>query len=59
MLVLSRKNGQTFTIGKDITIVILQAEAGKARVGILAPKSLPIARDDMRKQSMEVPVASR
>jgi len=44
MLVLSRKAGEKIKIGKDIVINILKIEGGIIRVGIEAPKRIPILR---------------
>jgi sRNA-binding carbon storage regulator CsrA len=50
MLTLTRKNGaKTFLDlpnGERITIVIWEADAGYCRLGIDAPKSVRIVRDD-------------
>jgi carbon storage regulator len=44
MLVLSRKTGEQIRIGKDIIITIIKVEGGMARIGIEAPRTLPILR---------------
>jgi carbon storage regulator len=50
MLVLSRKRNQGILIrGKDgdIRIVVLEADKGKVRLGIEAPKGYPIIREEL------------
>jgi carbon storage regulator len=50
MLVLSRKKNQAIVIrGKDgdIRIAVLDAEKGKVRLGIEAPKGNPILREEI------------
>jgi len=48
MLVLTRRPGEAFTVGDNIRIVISEVEGKKVRVGIEAPRDLPIIRDDMK-----------
>lgn len=46
MLVLSRKLGEKIVIGKDaeIVITVVDIDRGKIRLGIEAPKDIPIHR---------------
>lgn len=44
MLVLSRKRGEQITIGNDIVITIVEIRGEKTRVGIDAPKDVPVHR---------------
>ena len=46
MLVISQKKGQKIHIGRDITITIVDAKPGKVKIGIEAPASIPIERDN-------------
>jgi carbon storage regulator len=47
-LVLTRKIGQKIWIGEDICIILTGVEAGgKARIGIIAPKDIPIQREEL------------
>ena len=46
MLVLSRKQGQEINIGHDITITVVSVNGGQVRIGIDAPKSVPVLRPD-------------
>lgn len=47
MLVLTRKNGQSFHIGDDIHITITEVSGDKVKIGIEAPKNLSILRDEL------------
>jgi carbon storage regulator len=47
MLVLSRKSGQRIVIGDEIVITILKVRGNYVRVGIEAPPSVPIRRDEL------------
>ncbi len=47
MLVLSREKEQIIMIGEDITITICDIRGDKVRVGIEAPKHIPIHRKEI------------
>jgi carbon storage regulator CsrA len=47
-LTFTRKPGDCFAIGEDITVSIVRVKGDNVRVNIRAPKDLRICRDDMR-----------
>lgn len=47
MLVLSRKKNEAIIINQDIKIVIVEIRGDKCRVGIEAPKSVPVHREEV------------
>jgi carbon storage regulator len=47
MLVLSRKRGQQIVIGDNITITVVEVINDKVRIGISAPRSLPVFRREL------------
>jgi carbon storage regulator CsrA len=47
MLVLSRQVGESVMIGTDVTIVILGVKGRQVRVGIKAPDSIDIYREEI------------
>jgi carbon storage regulator len=47
MLVLSRKVGEKIRIGDDITVIVVELRGDKVRLGIEAPKEVPIHRDEV------------
>ncbi len=47
MLVLTRKADQTINIGDDIRIKILEIGNGYVKLGIEAPKEMPIYREEL------------
>ncbi len=47
MLQLSRKAGETIVIGDDIRITVMQVAGGSVRVGIEAPRSVPVYREEL------------
>ena len=47
MLVLSRQRDETIMIGDDIEITIVDIRGDKVRIGINAPKSIPVHRKEV------------
>lgn len=47
MLVLARKLGEAIVIGDSIRIVVLEINRGMIRVGIEAPRDVPIFRQEL------------
>lgn len=47
MLVLSRKLGEVIHIGDGIRIVVVDIDRGKIRLGIEAPKDVPVYREEL------------
>ena len=47
MLVLGRKVGETIHIGKDIEVTITAIEGDVVKLGIRAPKSVPVHRQEV------------
>ncbi|MDD2221463.1 MAG: carbon storage regulator [Clostridia bacterium] len=48
MLVLSRKSGESFLIGENIEVFILDVQSEKIKVGIAAPADIRIIRNELR-----------
>ncbi len=47
MLVLSRKLGEKIFIGDNICITVVDVDRGKVRLGIEAPRDVPIFRQEL------------
>ena len=47
MLVLSRKVNERLHIGDNIVITIVKIQGDKVRVGIEAPRDLPVVREEL------------
>ncbi len=47
MLVLSRRRDESIMVGEDIEIMIIDIHGNKVRVGIAAPKCVPVHRREI------------
>ncbi len=50
MLALSRRMNETIIIGNDIEITVLEVKGDQVKLGISAPKSVPIYRKEIYTQ---------
>lgn len=55
MLVLTRREGQRIYIGEEVTVTIVKVRGEKVRLGISAPRSIRVDRQEVR-MGMTVPV---
>lgn len=53
MLALSRKINESIIVGNDIEITILEVKGDQVKIGISAPKSVPIYRKEIYLQIKE------
>ncbi len=51
MLVLSRKVGEKILIGDNIAVTVVRVAQGIVRIGVDAPKSLSIVRDEIKERA--------
>ena len=47
MLILTRKEGESLRLGDDITVTVVSVKGGSVRLGITAPKDVPIHREEV------------
>ncbi|MGH9067809.1 MAG: carbon storage regulator CsrA [Acidimicrobiales bacterium] len=47
MLVLTRRAGQRIRLGDDVVVTVVSVEGHQVRIGIEAPRSLPIRREEI------------
>ncbi len=50
MLVLTRKQNEKMYIGDDIVVRIVRINANSVRVGVEAPKYIPVSREEVRQR---------
>lgn len=53
MLALSRKQGESIMIGSDIEVTVLEIKGEQIKLGVSAPKSVPIYRKEIYAQIQE------
>ena len=53
MLALSRKQGESIVIGNNIEITVIEAKGDQVKIGISAPKSVPVYRKEIYAQIQE------
>ena len=54
MLVLSRKKGESLSVGQEITIEILSVDGDRVRIGIQAPREVRIIRKELLEETVNI-----
>jgi carbon storage regulator len=47
MLILTRRVGETVMIGNDVTVTVLGVKGNQVRIGINAPKTVAVHREEI------------
>lgn len=53
MLILTRKTGQSIRIGDDIIVKIVDVDGSQVKIGIEAPRGIPIFREELYEKLKE------
>jgi carbon storage regulator len=56
MLILTRKPGESIRIGDDIVIYVKSISGKTVRLGITAPQSIPVYREELLIDTEQAPV---
>ncbi|QDV38240.1 carbon storage regulator [Tautonia plasticadhaerens] len=58
MLVLTRKRMEKLYIGGDICVTVVRLEGGQVRLGIEAPRDVPVVRAELRERDRAAAAAA-
>jgi len=47
MLILKRRAGENLRIGANVSVTVLEVKGNQVKIGIHAPKSLPVHREEI------------
>ncbi len=47
MLIITRRPGEKIMLGDDVVIEVMEASGSSVRIGIDAPKSIPVYREEI------------
>ena len=57
MLILTRKESETIMVGDEITVTVLGVKGNQVRIGINAPKDMPVNREEVWQRIKEAALA--
>jgi carbon storage regulator len=47
MLIITRRQGERIMLGEDVVIHVLEVSGGSVRIGVEAPRSIPVYREEL------------
>jgi carbon storage regulator len=47
MLIVSRREGEKLMIGDDVVLTVVEVAGGAVKIGIEAPRSVPVYREEL------------
>ncbi|BBM02480.1 carbon storage regulator CsrA [Microbulbifer sp. GL-2] len=57
MLILKRRTGENLRIGTSVSVTVLEVKGNQVKIGISAPKSLSVHREEIYKRVQREQVA--
>ncbi|WP_444892134.1 carbon storage regulator CsrA [Microbulbifer sp. TRSA001] len=57
MLILKRRTGENLRIGANVSITVLEVKGNQVKIGIRAPKSIPVHREEIYRRVQKERVA--
>jgi carbon storage regulator len=57
MLILTRRPTESLTIGDGITITVVEIKGGRVRIGVCAPRGVPVRREEAMSRDKTAPKA--
>ncbi len=58
MLILSRRPGESIVIGGEVVVTVVEVRGGQVRIGIDAPRSVEVHREEVYRQVMQENIAA-
>lgn len=59
MLILARRAGESFFIGDDVEIRVVDITPSRVKIGVLAPRQLAVLRAEMKRTAEQNLVAAK
>lgn len=53
MLILMRRPGESIMIGEDVVVTVLEVRGHQVKIGVKAPKNLPVDREEVRERQAQ------
>ena len=53
MLILTRRVGESLVIGDDVTVTLVGVNGSQVRIGIAAPRDLPVHRSEIYEKILD------
>ena len=53
MLILTRKVNETLMVGDDVSVTVLGIKGGQIRIGINAPRDIPVHRQEVYEKILQ------